>query len=102
MGRPKGLLEYRGVPFLRAVAAALLTGGVEELVAVLNPEVPGLPEVLPADTRVRWVAAPLAPPPPLPPLPPPGGPPPPPRRPGPPPPPPSWTTRPPAPSRSPR
>jgi len=60
MGRPKGLLEYRGVPFLRAVATALLTGGVEELVAVLNPEVPRLPEVLPADTRVRWVAAPLA------------------------------------------
>lgn len=60
MGRPKGLLEYRGVPFLRAVATALLTGGVEELVAVLNPDVPGLPEVLPADTRVRWVAAPLA------------------------------------------
>lgn len=60
MGRPKGLLEYRGVPFLRAVATALLTGGVEELVAVLNPEVPGLPEVLPADTRVRWVAAPFA------------------------------------------
>lgn len=60
MGRPKGLLEYRGVPFLRAVATALLTGGVEELVAVLNPGVPGLPEVLPADTRVRWVAAPLA------------------------------------------
>ena len=60
MGRPKGLLEYRGVPFLRAVATALLTGGVEELVAVLNPEVPRLPGVLPADTRVRWVAAPLA------------------------------------------
>lgn len=60
MGRPKGLLEYGGVPFLRAVATALLTGGVEELVAVLNPDVPGLPEVLPADTRVRWVAAPLA------------------------------------------
>jgi len=59
MGRPKGLLEYRGVPFLRAVATALLTGGVEELVAVLNPEVPRLPGVLPADTRVRWVAAPL-------------------------------------------
>ncbi len=59
MGRPKGLLEYRGVPFLRAVATALLTGGVEELVAVLNPEVPRLPKVLPADTRVRWVAAPL-------------------------------------------
>ncbi len=57
MGRPKGLLEYRGVPFLRAVASALLTGGVEELVAVLNPAVPGLPEVLPADTRVRWVSA---------------------------------------------
>ena len=60
MGRPKALLAYRGVPFLRAVAMSLLTGGVEELVAVLNPEVPGLPEVLPADTRVRWVAAPLA------------------------------------------
>lgn len=60
MGRPKGLLEYGGVPFLRAVATALLTGGVGELVAVLNPDVPGLPEVLPADTRVRWVAAPLA------------------------------------------
>ena len=60
MGRPKGLLEYRGVPFLRAVASALLTGGVEELVAVLNPAVPGLPEVLPADSRVRWVAAPPA------------------------------------------
>lgn len=61
MGRPKGLLEYRGVPFLRAVATALLTGGVEELIAVLNPEVPGLPDVLPADPRVRWVAAPPAP-----------------------------------------
>lgn len=60
MGRPKGLLEYRGVPFLRAVAMALLTGGVEELIAVLNPEVPGLPDVLPADARVRWVAAPPA------------------------------------------
>ena len=60
MGRPKGLLEYRGVPFLRAVATALLTGGVEDLVAVLNPEVPGLPDVLPADSRVRWVAAPPA------------------------------------------
>lgn len=60
MGRPKGLLEYRGVPFLRAVATALLTGGVEELVAVLNPEVPGLPDALPADSRVRWVAAPPA------------------------------------------
>ncbi|MGH7361528.1 MAG: nucleotidyltransferase family protein, partial [Candidatus Methylomirabilales bacterium] len=60
MGRPKALLEYRGVPFLRAVAAALLAGGVEELVAVLNPEVPGLPQALPADTRVRWVAAPPA------------------------------------------
>jgi len=59
MGRPKGLLEYRGVPFLRAVATALLTGGVEELVAVLNPEVPRLPGVLPTDTRVRWVTAPL-------------------------------------------
>lgn len=61
MGRPKGLLPYRGVPFLRAVAAALLAGGVEELVAVLNPTVPGLREVLPADPRVRWVAAPTAP-----------------------------------------
>jgi CTP:molybdopterin cytidylyltransferase MocA len=60
MGRPKGLLEYRGVPFLRAVATALLTGGVEELVAVLNPEVPGLPDALPAHPRVRWVAAPPA------------------------------------------
>jgi len=60
MGRPKALLEYRGVPFLRAVAAALLTGGVEELVAVLNPAVPGLPELLPVDARVRWVAAPPA------------------------------------------
>ena len=58
MGRPKALLEYRGVPFLRAVAAALLTGGVEELVGVLNPAVPGLPELLPVDARVRWVAAP--------------------------------------------
>ena len=46
MGRPKGLLEYHGVPFLRAVATALLTGGVGELVAVLNPEVPGLPDAL--------------------------------------------------------
>lgn len=60
MGHPKALLLYRGVPFLRAVATALLTGGVEELVAVLNPEVPGLPEVLPADPRVRSVAAPRA------------------------------------------
>lgn len=61
MGRPKGLLTYRGVSFLQGVATALLTGGVEELVAVLNPEVPGLPDVLPADRRVRWVAAPPAP-----------------------------------------
>ncbi|MCI0371489.1 MAG: nucleotidyltransferase family protein [candidate division NC10 bacterium] len=60
MRRPKALLEYRGGPFLRAVAATLLMGGVEELVAVLNPAVPGLPEVLPADPRVRWVAAPPA------------------------------------------
>jgi CTP:molybdopterin cytidylyltransferase MocA len=43
------------------VAAALLAGGVEELVAVLNPTVPGLREALPADPRVRWVAAPPAP-----------------------------------------
>jgi CTP:molybdopterin cytidylyltransferase MocA len=61
MGRPKALLPYRGVSFLRAVAAALLAGGVEELVAVLNPTVPGLPAVLPADPRVRWVPAPPAP-----------------------------------------
>lgn len=60
MGRPKALLTYRGVPFLRAVAEALLAGGVEELVAVLNPDVSGLPEVLPADARVRSVAAPPA------------------------------------------
>ena len=60
MGRPKSLLPYRGIPFLRAVAATVLAGGVEELVAVLNPRVPGLSETLPADSRVRWVAAPAA------------------------------------------